>query len=77
MRILPSVLPALISSLLPLSNAFAQTDQEPPTASIVFEDFSPIQNNWQSVSGTWTATNATYGGSAKGTPRPQSLVAGM
>jgi hypothetical protein len=66
MRILASLLPVLVSLLLPLSSAFAQTDQEPPTASIVFEDFSPIQNNWQSVSGTWTATNATYGGSANG-----------
>jgi hypothetical protein len=66
MRTLASLLPVFISLLLPLSNAFAQTDQEPPTASIVFEDFSPIRNSWQPVSGTWAATNATYGGSANG-----------
>ncbi|HEV8333453.1 MAG TPA: family 16 glycoside hydrolase [Steroidobacteraceae bacterium] len=60
-----TVLLALIP-LLPLQNAFAQTDQEPPTAFIVGEGFQPIRNDWVPVSGTWTVAGGTYGSSAAG-----------
>jgi hypothetical protein len=66
MNILPSVLLALLPLLLPLANAFAQSDQQPPTAIIVQEDFSPMQSQWEPESGTWSVANGTYGNSSAG-----------
>lgn len=66
MYILPKSLLALIASTLPLAHAFAQTDQEPPTAVIVAEDFSAMSQTWQPVSGRWAVTNGTYGDSLAG-----------
>lgn len=67
MNILLSVLLALLSLLLPLTNAFALADQESPTAVIVSDDFhSPTQYSWQPASGTWTFGGGTYGSGAAG-----------
>lgn len=60
------VLLALVSLLLPLTNAFAQTDQEPPTFVVVGDDFSPMRSSWEPASGTWTVGGGTYGSSAAG-----------
>ena len=43
MNILPSVLLALVSFLLPLANAVAQEDQDEPTAILISEPFSPLR----------------------------------
>lgn len=60
MKLLPSVLLALISLLLPLANAFAQSDQSPPTAVIVKDDFSPVQSEWDPLSAGWRVENGTF-----------------
>jgi hypothetical protein len=65
MKTLPSLLLALLA-LLPLNDALAQTDQEPPYAHIVGEDFSPMRQSWQPASGTWTVGGGTYGSTAAG-----------
>lgn len=61
MQTLLSVFLALVSLLLPLANAFAQSDQTPPTAVIIEDDFSPVQSQWQPALGSWTVGNGTYG----------------
>jgi hypothetical protein len=61
MNTLRPLLLAAISLLVPLSNAFAQSDQQPPTAIIIQDDFSPAQSQWQPVSGTWSFAQGTYG----------------
>lgn len=66
MNILPSALLALISICLPLANALALTDQDPPTANLVLETFAPMRYTWQPVSGQWDATNGTYGNNSAG-----------
>ena len=63
MRIQLSVLLHSLS-LLPLTSALAQTDQSPPTARIVVEDFSPMRQAWQPALGTWSVANGTYGNSS-------------
>jgi hypothetical protein len=65
MNIRLTALLALLS-LLPFSNAFAQTDQEPPTFVVVSEGFSPTTSAWEPASGTWTFGGGTYGSSAAG-----------
>jgi hypothetical protein len=60
MNFLPSVLFALVSLLLPLANAFALTDQEPPLAVIATDDFSPMSQAWQPVSGNWAVADQNY-----------------
>jgi hypothetical protein len=62
--IIASVVFALSSLSLPLTSAFGQTDQQPPTAHIVGEDFAPMQQQWEPVSGTWTVADGTYGNSS-------------
>lgn len=60
-----SVLLSLLALLIaPFSCAFAVSDSEPPTAQLVFDDFSPMRNTWEQVSGTWTVANGTYGNSS-------------
>jgi hypothetical protein len=66
MKILPAGLLALISLLLPLADTFAQSDQSPPTAIIVKDDFSPMQSQWEPVSGTWSVADGTYGNNSSG-----------
>jgi hypothetical protein len=67
MRILLSVLLSLISIIAPPSDALATlSDQEPPTAHIVTDDFSPMRESWQPVSGQWAVANGTYGDSLAG-----------
>jgi hypothetical protein len=66
MRARLSVLLALLFSALP--HAFAQTDQEPPTAVIVAEDFAPMSQSWQPVSGSWSVATGTYANIASGGP---------
>jgi hypothetical protein len=68
MRSLLSVLLALGAIVLPQTSAFAQTDQEPPTAVIVEEDFSPLNQTWQPVSGNWSVATGTYSNVALGDP---------
>ncbi len=62
MRIRLSVLLSLVA--LPLASALAQTDQFPPTARLVQEDFSPLQEAWQPAMGNWSVVNGTYGNSS-------------
>jgi hypothetical protein len=66
MNILLSALLAAFLLFLPLANSFAQTDQEPPTAVIVAEDFSPMRHTWQPLNGVWDVNNGTYGASSAG-----------
>jgi hypothetical protein len=66
MRFLPSVLAVLASICLSCTNVFAASDQVPPTARIVTEDFSPMTETWQPVSGRWTVGSGTYGSSFAG-----------
>ena len=66
MNILPAALLALVSLAFPFANALAQSDQSPPEATIVMEDFSPMRAQWQPVSGTWAVGNGTYGSSSAG-----------
>lgn len=66
MNIPPAALLALVSLAFPFVNALAQSDQFPPTAHIVEEDFSPMENQWEPVNGTWTVANGTYGSSLAG-----------
>jgi hypothetical protein len=54
-----SVLIALCS-FLPLTQALALTDQEPPLAVIATDDFSPMSQAWQPVSGNWAAADKNY-----------------
>jgi hypothetical protein len=63
MRAMVSVLLALFA-LSPFSRTFAQSDQEPPTANIVVEDFAPLGQVWQPEIGTWSVANGTYGNSS-------------
>lgn len=63
MNILASVVLALVT-IVPLASAVAQSDQQPPTAIIVKEDFSPMQSPWEPASGTWSVANGTYGNSS-------------
>jgi hypothetical protein len=58
-----SVLIALCSFLLPLTQAFAQA---PPDVSLFNDDFGRANSIWQPVSGTWAASNGTYGNAAAG-----------
>lgn len=58
METLRSVFLALLC-LLPLATAFAQSDQSPPTATIIEDDFSPVQSQWQPAIGTWTVADGT------------------
>lgn len=46
--------------LLLTAGAFAQTDQTPPTAVIVSDDFEPIHETWQTVGGSWSVRNGLY-----------------
>jgi hypothetical protein len=67
MRTLLSALFALLSTILPLAQVLAQTDQEPPTAVIVSENFSGgLSYPWQPVSGNWSVANRTYASIAAG-----------
>jgi hypothetical protein len=66
MNIRLTVLLSLLSPLFPLTSAFGQTDQEPPTAFIVGESFEPMRYDWQPASGTWTVVSGTYASSAAG-----------
>jgi len=69
MNILSSVLLALISLLLPLANAFAQSgagEQQPPSITLAQDDFSPMAEEWTPASGRWAVANGTYGDSFAG-----------
>lgn len=60
MRTLLSVLLGLLSSSL-LPSAFAQSSFEVPTAVPIADDFSPMQAQWEPVTGNWTVSGGTYG----------------
>jgi hypothetical protein len=47
--------------LFSLASTLAQTDQFPPTAVLVQEDFSPLREAWQPAIGIWSVANGTYG----------------
>ncbi|HKS58231.1 MAG TPA: hypothetical protein VJS12_23245 [Steroidobacteraceae bacterium] len=64
MKTLCSALLALVS-VIALAPAFAQSDQVPPTAVIIQDDFSPVNSQWQPAVGTWTVANGTYGNAAR------------
>jgi hypothetical protein len=51
---------------LPNLAALALTDQDPPTAGIVSEDFVPLINHWEPASGTWSIGAGTYNSTAAG-----------
>jgi hypothetical protein len=74
MNMRTSVVLALLFLLLPLSHALAVTDQEPPTAQLVFDDFSPMRNTWQPASGSWSIANGTYGDSFAGSADITTIV---
>ena len=51
----------LCASLWLLPNlAFALSDLQPPTATIVSEDFVPLRNPWVPASGNWSIGAGTY-----------------
>lgn len=63
-----ALLRAALVAFLALPNfALALSDQEPPTAVIVREDFVPLNDEWQAASGTWSASAGTYNSTAAGT----------
>jgi hypothetical protein len=51
---------AICLGLLAAGSAFAQSDQEPPTANIVIERFEPPSEDWQVISGVWSFVDGTY-----------------
>lgn len=55
-----SVLIALVACFLPSAHVFALTDQEPPLAVIATDDFQPMQQVWQPVSGSWSVADKNY-----------------
>jgi hypothetical protein len=52
---------------LPNVVALALSDQTPPTAFIVREDFVPLTQEWQPASGAWSINAGTYNSTAAGT----------
>lgn len=56
----------LVVSLCLPNFASALTDQEPPTAVIVSEDFVPPIDDWAPVSGTWSINAGAYSSTATG-----------
>lgn len=52
-----------IALLSPLCSV-AQSDQVPPTAVIVSEDFAPLQAQWETFAGAWRIVDGTYVASA-------------
>ena len=63
-----ALLRAALVALASLPNlAFAGlSDQEPPTAIIVTDDFVPLFDEWQPVSGAWSISAGTYNSTARG-----------
>src|SRR5678815_1045636 len=60
--------------LLPNLAALALTDQPPPTAFIVQEDFVPLRNQWQPASGSWSISAGTYNSTAAGSADIATIV---
>ena len=60
--------------LLPNLAALALTDQTPPTAFIVQEDFVPLRNQWQPASGSWSISAGTYNSTAAGSADIATIV---
>ena len=59
---------------LPSLAALALTDQTPPTAHIVREDFAPLLNQWQPASGAWSTNAGTYNSTAAGSADIATIV---
>lgn len=55
---------AAISLFAPAASAL--TDQVPPTAFVVQEDFVPLQQQWQPAAGTWAISEGKYNSNAAG-----------
>lgn len=60
--------------LLPNLAALALTDQTPPTAFIVQEDFVPLRSQWQPASGSWSISAGTYNSTAAGSADIATIV---
>ena len=55
---------AVVAILLPCADSLAaQVPGDVPTATLVAEDFSPMQEQWQPASGSWAASGGTYAAS--------------
>jgi hypothetical protein len=57
MKILPA---ALLALAFPFATALGQSDQFPPAAHIVQDDFSPMKQPWVVHSGVWVVSNGAY-----------------
>jgi len=67
MKTLLPLLLALFSLSLPLNDALAQTDQQPPTAVIYTDVFSALSPHlWEEESGTWTPVDGAFASIAAG-----------
>lgn len=56
---LPAALLLCVSLHLP-NRASALSDLQPPTATIISEDFTPLLNDWVPASGNWSIGSGTY-----------------
>lgn len=63
-RVVPGFLLVLLSIAHPL-HAIAQTP-EPPTMTIASEDFAPMRESWQPVTGRWSVSEGTYASTMAG-----------
>lgn len=61
MNVLRTVGLVPVALLLHLSSALAQSQFEVPTAVTIADDFSPMQAQWEPVTGHWSVSNGTYG----------------
>jgi len=61
MYVLLAAVLALVSILIPTANSWAEATGEPPLLTLLTEDFSPMQQQWQPVAGAWSVGGGTYG----------------
>jgi hypothetical protein len=66
MYVLLAAVVALVSILIPSANARAEATGEPPLLTLLTEDFSPMQQQWQPVTGTWSVGSGTYRANSAG-----------
>ncbi len=59
---------------LPNFAALALTDQDPPIAGIVNEDFSPLREHWVPASGNWSVGAGNYNSTAAGSADIATIV---
>jgi hypothetical protein len=70
---LPATLLLCASLYLP-NLAFALSDLQPPTATIVSEDFVPLRNDWVPAPGNWSIGGGTYNSLAGGNADIATIV---